>query len=57
MIALLYAGGLRRAELIALDLADYDSETGALTARSGTGKKARIAPAQAHGPKLSEESP
>ena len=42
IIALLYSCGLRRAELVALDLADYDQETGALTVR-GKRNKERIA--------------
>ena len=36
-IALLYAGGLRRAELAGLDLADYEPGTGALVVRGGKG--------------------
>ena len=42
IIALLYSCGLRRAELVALDLADYDQESGALTIR-GKRNKERIA--------------
>lgn len=40
-IALLYAGGLRRAELVGLDLADHDAATGALVVRGGKGNKDR----------------
>ena len=38
MLALLVAAGLRRAELVALDVADFDRETGALTVRGKGGK-------------------
>lgn len=41
ILAILYGGGLRRSELSALDLADYDPETGALTIRGGKGNKDR----------------
>jgi integrase len=41
IVALLAAAGLRRAELAALDLADYDPDTGAVTVREGKGRKAR----------------
>jgi integrase/recombinase XerD len=41
LIALLSRGGLRRSEVVALDLADYVSESGAITVRSGKGRKDR----------------
>jgi len=46
LLATLYAGGLRRSEAVALDLADYDPtyslDASALTVRHGKGHKERI---------------
>lgn len=42
IIAMMYAAGLRRAEVVALDLADYNQETGALKVR-GKRRKERLA--------------
>lgn len=42
VLAVLYNCGLRRSELVDLDLADYDITEGAIVVRSGKGKKARI---------------
>jgi site-specific recombinase XerD len=41
LLGILYTGGLRRAELVVLDLADLEVETGKLIIRSGKGGKAR----------------
>ncbi len=43
VISLLYAAGLRRAELVALDLADYDQAAGTLRVL-GKGNKQRLVP-------------
>lgn len=42
IIALLRGTGLRRAETAALDLADYDPESGGITVKSGKGQKDRV---------------
>lgn len=44
LVAIGYACGLRRAELAALDLADFDPAAGTLTVRAGKGNKERIVP-------------
>jgi len=41
LLALLSRGGLRRSEAVALDLADYVMDSGAITVRSGKGRKDR----------------
>ena len=42
LMGLLYGGGLRRAEVVALDLADFDAGSGKLVVR-GKGRKERLA--------------
>jgi len=42
VLCVLYGGGLRRSEIIGLDVADYDVQNGALTVRRGKGSKARL---------------
>jgi site-specific recombinase XerD len=42
VVALLYGCGLRRSEAAALDLADYDPETGEVRVRGAKGRKDRI---------------
>ena len=41
LLAVLYSGGLRRAEVCALDLADFDARECALTVRSGKARQDR----------------
>jgi site-specific recombinase XerD len=43
MLALLYGAGMRRQEVVQLDLDDVDIETGAVTIRAAKGRKDRIA--------------
>jgi len=54
VVAVLYGAGLRRSEAVALDLADYDPESGALTVRAGKGRKARVAYLGGGGPEALE---
>lgn len=42
LLALLYGAGLRRAEAVAMDVADFNTESGAITVQRGKGRKARI---------------
>ncbi len=42
MMAVLYGAGLRRAELVSLDTANYDAETGELRVLHGKGNKQRV---------------
>ena len=43
LLSICYGAGLRRSEAVALDLSDFDPETGSLTIRHGKGNKARLA--------------
>jgi site-specific recombinase XerD len=47
LLAILYGCGLRRSEVVALDVGDYEPETGAVRVRAGKGNKARLSYASA----------
>jgi integrase len=55
ILNLMYNGGLRRSELVALDLADYDTETGAVAVRGGKGDKDRTVYASNGGKKALDQ--
>lgn len=42
MLAILFGAGVRRAEAVALDLGDFNAETGAIAVRRGKGNKGRV---------------
>jgi site-specific recombinase XerD len=42
LVAVLYGGGLRRSEVVALDVTDYQPETAELRIRHGKGQKGRV---------------
>ncbi len=48
LLALLYNCGLRRAEVVALDVSDYNAESGEIKVRTGKGHKARTIYANAN---------
>jgi len=55
LLAVLYNCGLRRSELVALELADYNASEASITVQSGKGNKARISYATDVSTQLIEE--
>jgi len=44
LIAVLYGGGFRRSEFVALEVEDYDADAGTMRVRQGKGHKERLVP-------------
>jgi site-specific recombinase XerD len=58
LVALAYAGGFRRAELVALDLADHDGEAGRLRVIGKGNKERAVFIGNGGGPRVrSEDAP
>lgn len=55
VLAVLYGGGLRRTEVVGLDVTDFDHEQGALTVRRGKGRKDRLVPLMPGAPEALED--
>lgn len=54
LISVLYAGGPRRAEVVALELRDWDPSKSTLTIRRGKGHKARLVPVPGAAPAIAD---